>query len=207
MPETIHSLLQSLLSLEGIAVVLAIAYLLLAARESLWCWYCAFGSSMLYILIFWDVKLLMESMLSVYYAGMALVGWWQWRAGEDQPKLAIIRLPWWQHVVLLGAMLLLALLSGSLLQHFTDAAWPFVDSFTTWASVVTTVLVVRKVLENWLYWLLIDGISLYLYIDRGLYLTALLFAAYLVIVVLGFLHWRRLYQAQAVSQQSLRGVA
>src|SRR5690606_8243952 len=133
MPELIYSLLQSLLTLEGIAVVLAIAYLLLAARESLWCWYCAFGSSLLYILIFRDVRLLMESMLSVYYAGMALVGWWQWQAKGDQAPLAIIRLPWWQHVVLLTAMLLAALVSGSLLRHFTDAAWPFVDSFTTWA--------------------------------------------------------------------------
>lgn len=199
MDDAVHTLLQALLTLEGVAVVLAIAYLLLAARESLWCWYCAFGSSLLYILIFWDVRLLMESMLSVYYAGMAVVGWWQWRAGADQPRLAIIRLPWWQHGVLLAAMLVLALVSGSLLQRFTDAAWPFVDSFTTWASVITTVLVVRKVLENWLYWLLIDSISLYLYIDRGLYLTALLFAAYLVIVVFGFLHWRKLYRQQATA--------
>jgi nicotinamide mononucleotide transporter len=192
------ALLQSLLSLEALAVVLAIAYLLLAARESLWCWYCAFGSSVLYIVIFWDVRLLMESALSVYYAGMAVLGWWQWRGGSGHAARPIVCLPWRQHGVLLAAMLVLAALSGWLLQRNTTAAWPYVDSFTAWASVVTTVLVVRKVLENWLYWLLIDGISLLLYVERGLYLTALLFAAYLVIVVFGFLQWRRVYRQQQV---------
>jgi nicotinamide mononucleotide transporter len=105
-------------------------------------------------------------------------------------------LRWQQHVQLLLLMLGLAFTSGTLLREYTSAAWPFVDSFTTWASVITTVLVVRKVLENWLYWLLIDSISLYLYIDRGLHLTALLFAGYLVIVVFGYMHWRRVYLQQ-----------
>jgi nicotinamide mononucleotide transporter len=81
------------------------------------------------------------------------------------------------------------------MHQYTSAAWPFVDSFTAWASVISTVLVIRKVLENWLYWLVIDSISLYLYIDRGLYLTALLFAGYLVICVFGYLRWRKVYTA------------
>jgi len=188
--------LQSLLSLEAFAVVAAIAYLLLAARESLWCWYFAFVSSALYVFIFWDVSLLMESLLSVYYVAMAVLGWQQWRGGSTGEPLPIVRLRWQQHLQLLALMLLMSATSGWLLQEYSSAAWPFVDSFTTWASVITTVLVVRKVLENWLYWLLIDGISLLLYVERGLYLTALLFAAYLVIVVFGYLHWRRVYLQQ-----------
>lgn len=186
--------------LEPVAVLLAVAYLLLAARESLWCWPCALGSSLIYIWIFIDVRLLMESVLSVFYVVMAVVGWMQWRgraqgtAGEGAVR--IHRLRWQQHLLLVLAMLLLAGLNGWVMQRFTNAVWPFVDSFTTWASVFTTVLVIRKVLENWLYWIVIDSISLYLYVDRGLYLTALLFAGYLVICVFGWLHWRRLYAAQ-----------
>jgi nicotinamide mononucleotide transporter len=190
------ALLQSLLTLEALAVVCAIAYLLLAARESLWCWYFAFASSALYVFIFWDVSLLMESLLSIYYVVMAVVGWQQWRSGDRAQKRPIVTLCWQQHVLLLLLMLGLAVISGTLLQQYTSAAWPFVDSFTAWASVITTCLVVRKVLENWLYWLLIDSISLSLYIDRGLYLTALLFAAYLVIVVFGYVHWRKIYLQQ-----------
>jgi nicotinamide mononucleotide transporter len=84
------------------------------------------------------------------------------------------------------------------MQRYTDAAWPFVDSFITWGSVITTFLVVRKVLENWLYWLLLDGIAVVVYVERGLYLTALLFVGYVVIVVFGFLQWRREYQTTQV---------
>ena len=184
--------------LEPVGVLLAMAYLLLAARENLWCWACALVSSLLYVLIFYRVSLLMEAVLNIFYAVMAVVGWWQWRreGSDGKAALRIHRLRWQQHLLLLGGMLLLASANGWIMAQYTTAVWPYVDSFTTWASILTTVLVIRKVLENWLYWILIDSISLYLYIDRGLYLTALLFAAYLVICVVGFLHWRRLHQEQ-----------
>jgi nicotinamide mononucleotide transporter len=180
-----------LFSLEGIAVVLALAYLLLAARENPWCWLCAFISSALYVEILWDVSLLMESVLSIFYVVMAVVGWYEWKRGGSSHKgVEIVSLKWWHHFVLLGITLLLAALNGWLLGLYTTAARPFVDSFVSWGSVITTILVVRKVLENWLYWLLVDGLSAYLYIDRGLYLTALLFGLYLIIVVFGYFRWR-----------------
>ncbi len=69
------------------------------------------------------------------------------------------------------------------------------DAFTTWGAVLTTFMVARKVIENWLYWIVIDGVSVFLYIDRGLYLTAALFVAYVVIVVFGYFNWRRQEQA------------
>lgn len=182
-------------------MALAIAYLLLAARESLWCWYCAFVSSAIYTSIFWDVSLLMESLLNVFYVVMAVVGWWQWRqsphgAEEGERPLQIHTLRLWQHGAIIGGLLLISAVNGWYLTHYSSAVWPYLDSFTTWASVVTTVLLVRKVLENWIYWFVIDGISIYLYLDRELYMTALLFFAYVVLVVFGFWRWRRHYQAQ-----------
>ena len=192
----LQGLLASALSLEGIAVVLALAYLILAARESLWCWYCAFVSSALYVVILWDARLLMESALSVFYVVMAVVGWYQWRHGGNAHEgVRITTMQWWQHFAVLGVLLVLAFVNGWAMQRWTSAAWPFVDSFIAWGCVLTTLLVVRKVLENWLYWLLFDGMSLLLYIDRELYLTALLFALYLVIVVFGYFKWRREYRS------------
>ena len=186
--------LSALWSVEAAAVVLAIAYLLLAAQENLWCWYCAFISSALYVWVFWSVNLYMEAVLNFYYVVMAVVGWWQWqRDTAAQGSLVISTMTWQQHVMLISAMLILALLFGWIMGTYADAAWPFMDSFTTWASILTTILVVRKILENWLYWLLIDSISIWLYFDRGLYLTVLLFAVYLVIVVFGYINWRRDY--------------
>jgi nicotinamide mononucleotide transporter len=183
-------------SVEAVAVVLAVAYLILAAQENLWCWACAFISSALYTWVFWSVNLYMEAALNVFYVVMAVVGWWQWRAGSSDTGFGIRTLSLQQHGLLVAAMLMMAGLNGWLMGHFTDAAWPFVDSFTTWSSIITTFLVVRKVLENWLYWLLIDSISIFLYMDRGLYLTVLLFVIYLVIVVFGYLNWRRDWRQQ-----------
>ena len=127
---------------------------------------------------------------------MAVYGWYQWRyGGGDDAGVAIGTLGPVQNTIIIGAILGVAALSGYLMSAHTQAAWPYVDSFTTWASVVTTVMVARKILENWLYWLVIDSVSIPLYIDRGLHMTALLFAAYVVIVIFGFFNWLRRYRA------------
>ena len=94
---------------------------------------------------------------------------------------------------MIGAVLICSGICGYLLSQNTSAAWPYVDSFTTFGAVVTTWMVTRKVLENWLYWLVVDAISIPLYLDRGLLLTAGLFAVYLVIVVFGYISWRQRY--------------
>lgn len=196
-----NSLLQGLMAMsawEAAAVLLGIAYLLLAMRESLWCWYAAFASTSIFLVLFWNVSLLMESALQVYYLVMAVYGWWQWQQGEnEQHALPISSWGARSHLIALGAVLLVSLASGIMLHHYSDAALPFLDSFTTWGSVLTTWMVARKVLENWLYWLLIDSVSIYLYLDRELYLTAALFAAYLVIALFGYRKWLLHYRAQS----------
>jgi nicotinamide mononucleotide transporter len=181
---------------EAAAVLLGVAYLLLAMRESLWCWYAAFASTSIFLVLFWNVNLLMESALQVYYLAMAVYGWWQWqRGGAGHTALAISRWNARQHLVAVAAVLLVSAVSGALLQHYTGAALPYLDSFTTWGSVLTTWMVARKILENWLYWLVIDSVSIYLYLDRGLYLTAGLFFLYLIIVLFGYRKWLLHYQA------------
>ena len=199
--------LQSLLSAaqlmspwEFAAVVFAIFYLLLAVRENVLCWLFAFISTAIFTVLFWDVSLLMESALNVYYMAMAVYGWHQWTRGgtngEEQPRaLEVQSMTGQQHVLVITAIAVLSFVSGYLLGEHSDAAWPYVDSFTTWASVITTYLVTRKYLQNWLYWIVIDTVSIPLYIDRGLSLTALLFVAYIVIAVIGYLKWRGHFRA------------
>ncbi|WP_444890581.1 nicotinamide riboside transporter PnuC [Microbulbifer sp. DLAB2-AA] len=187
---------------EVAAVVLALAYLLLAMREKISCWYAAFISTAIYLVLFWDVSLLMESALQVFYLGMAIFGWWQWRHHEDKNKdLRIHRWPLQTHLIVISGVFLLTLVFGYLLDNFTSAALPYLDSFTTLGAVVTTYMVTRKVLENWIYWIVVDGASIYLYLDRGLYLTALLFLLYVVLVVIGFFQWRSIYNKQNQAEQ------
>ena len=91
-----------------------------------------------------------------------------------------------------AGILVLSAVSAYFLGRFTPAAWPLVDSMVTWSSVFATFLVARKVYENWHWWLVIDAVSLCLYFSRqALYLTVLLFALYLVLIVIGMRQWRR----------------
>jgi len=187
-----------LFSWEGLAVLLGIAYLLLALRESLWCWYAALGSTLIFLGIFWQSRLLMESALQLYYLAMAVYGWWQWRGGSlGSAPLTIHRWHWRHHLLAFGTVTVGSALSGLILTQYTDAVLPYLDSFTTWGAVLSTWMVARKVLENWLYWLVVDGASIVLYVHLELYLTAGLFALYLVIVCCGYLTWLRRYRQQA----------
>jgi len=184
-------------NLETLAVALGIAYLVLAMRENSLCWYCAFFSTALYVWIFGDVSLYMESALNVYYMGMAIYGWFQWqRGGFNHEGLEIVRWTAKQHGLAISTIVLIALVSGYLLSIGTDARLPYLDSLTTWGSILTTVMVARKVLENWLYWIVINTISIYLYLDRGLEQTALMFMLYLVLAILGYYAWRKKYVDQ-----------
>ncbi|MEM1433364.1 MAG: nicotinamide riboside transporter PnuC [Pseudomonadota bacterium] len=187
--------------IEALAVAFGIVYLLLAVREHRACWYAAAVSTALSVWLFWSVSLPMESALNVYYLFMAGYGWWQWRqpgqtaaSSVAEAPLAIRRFSLREHSLAITTVALLTLVSGTLLHHQTAAALPFLDSFTTWGSVITTWMVARKILENWLYWLVIDSASILLYLDRELYLYAGLFALYLVIAVFGWLGWRRSYR-------------
>ena len=193
--QTVLAAAQSMSLLEVTAVVFAMAYLLLAVRENVLCWLFAFLSTAIYTVLFWDVSLLMESALNVYYMVMAVYGWHQWTRGgtngDELPHaLAVRSMTASQHVWVIATIVVLSAISGYLLGEHSSAAWPYVDSFTTWASVITTYLVARKYLQNWLYWIVIDSVSVPLYIDRGLNLTALLFVAYVVIAVVGYFKWR-----------------
>lgn len=182
---------------EVAAVALAIAYLLLAVRQSLWCWAAALASTAIYLVLFLDAGLYMESALQLFYAAMAVYGWSAWRSGGLRGSgLTVSTWPFRRHLFAVGTVLVLSAASGWALSAFTEARFPYVDSFTTWASVVTTWMVARKILENWGYWFVIDSVSIWLYVQRSLYLTAALFALYLVIVVFGYRDWHRDWAAR-----------
>lgn len=184
-------------NLETLAVVLSIAYLILAMKENSLCWFCAFFSTAIYVWIFGDVNLYMESGLNLYYMAMAVYGWHQWQHGGSSGKGVLIA-TWGlrNHISALLMILLATIVSGYLLDANSDARLPYVDSFTTWASILSTVMVAKKVLENWLYWIVIDSVSIFLYLDRGLHQTAAMFALYLVLAAVGYCSWRKNYHRQ-----------
>lgn len=177
---------------EAVAVVLAVAYLFLAIEQNIWCWASAFASTSIYLVLMYRAHLYMESALQVFYLGMAVYGWYEWRHGPGASHaLPVSRWSPVRHAGAICGVLSATLVSGWLLQQFSSAALPYFDSFTTWGAMIATFMVARKILENWLYWFVIDSVSIGLYISRDLYLTALLFAGYLVLIVIGYRSWRR----------------
>ena len=176
---------------EILAVVLAVAYLVLAIRQNIWCWAAAAVSTLLYLFIMYQARLYMESVLQLFYLAMAAYGWYQWRGGgDDGAELKVSTWPLRYHLAAIGLVMLLVYISGELLTRYSNAALPFLDSLTTWGAVVATYMVTRKILENWVYWFVIDAVSIWLYLSRDLYFTAVLFTAYLVMIVIGYRSWR-----------------
>ncbi|MEY4762156.1 MAG: hypothetical protein RLZZ200_2012 [Pseudomonadota bacterium] len=186
--------LKSTTPVEGIAVVLGLAYVVLIARHSRWGWVAGATSSALFAWIFIDVQLPMQALLQVCYVAMAGYGWWHWSRGG--PESPVIRLSWRLHLAGIGCSLALGLAIAQVLASETQAASPFLDSVTTCASLFATWLVTRRVLENWLYWIVVDSLQALLFASQGLWSTALLFVLYLGIGSAGYRAWLRTWRAQ-----------
>jgi nicotinamide mononucleotide transporter len=176
--------------IEPTAVILAITYLLLAVKQNISCWFAAFFSSLLYFFVMYFAGLYMEAGLQIFYCIMAVYGWTQWRTSLPGNKKFFVRT--WnrnQHIKAISLIILLAFSSGWALEKFTNAALPFIDSLTTWGAIVTTYMVAKRLLENWIYWFVIDTISVFLFYSRGLFLTSILFFVYLIIIYFGYKSW------------------
>ena len=183
--------------IELLAAVLALLYVPLAIAQRLSCWFASFVSSALYAWVFFTAHLYMDSGLQVFFAVMAVYGFWQWQHGKGGAALAVSSWPVLRHGLALGVVLALSLLSYFFLSRYTPAASPFFDSLVTWSSVFATFLVARKVYENWHWWIAIDSVSLCLFFTRHLYLTVLLYGLYVILAVIGLREWRRSLPAVA----------
>ena len=210
MSEVLNNVLvyfQHLPWLELIAMLLSLAYGILVAKGSLWCWPAAFISTGLYTYIFYDVLLLMDSALHVYYLLMAVYGYWQWSKNvsdeeENNAKLNIVSWGLNKHISICLGLALVASALGYVMANFTPASFPYLDTFTTVYAVFATYLVTQKVLENWLYWIVIDFVSIYLYIEKGLIPTTVLFVIFVIVAFYGYVKWLKVYRNTSVNLQA-----
>jgi len=209
MSEVLNNVLvyfQHLPWLELIAMLLSLAYVILVAKGSLWCWPAAFISTGLYTYIFYDVLLLMDSVLHVYYLLMAVYGYWQWSknvSDEEENNTALNIVSWGlnKHIKICLGLALVAITLGYVMANFTPASFPYLDTFTTVYAVFATYLVTQKVLENWLYWIVIDFVSIYLYIEKGLIPTTVLFVIFVIVAFYGYVKWLNVYKKTLVNLQ------
>lgn len=199
--------------LELTAMLLALAYVLLAALGSILCWPAAFVSTALYTYIFYDVSLLMDSALNIYYLVMAIYGYWVWQKDTNEHhneysnehsnnntlSLTIITWQWTLHLKACFMLTIISIGLGYVVANYTSAHFPYLDTFTTVFAIFATYLVTQKVLENWLYWVVIDAVSIYLYLAKDLMPTVVLFAIYILIATWGYFKWLGLYKHHKVT--------
>ena len=184
-----------LFALESCAVFLAIVYLLLAVRRDIRCWIAGILSSCLYLFLMYSANLYMESILQIFYVFMGFYGFQQWRSDNiNQKEISISTWSFKIHICIASSIAIFSYVSANLLVRYTDAALPFLDSLTTFGALFATYMVAKKIVENWIYWFLIDATSVYLFIGRELYLTSVLFCIYLVIIIFGYRSWLKAYK-------------
>lgn len=181
---------------EGFAVVAGLIYVVLILRRNRWGWVAGALSSSVYILISARARLPMQSLLQAYYVVMAVYGWFSWTRNAEQEGGRIYRWTLRRHLLMAVLVLGASALSAQVLARETQAAWPLLDSFTTWTSLLATWMLARSVLENWIYWICADLIMVCLFVLQGLPNTAGLFLAYTVVSALGLRAWLLRYRKQ-----------
>ena len=188
--DALYSGLMATSALEAASVALALAYAVLAIRRSRWCWVTGGLSSAILIYLALQARLPMQAALQVYYVVISAYGWWYWtREEEAQGTLVVSTWPIRWHLATCAVVVLTSALTARWLAGQTQAAWPFLDSLTTWGSLYATWLQARVKLENWLYWIFIDSVLSFLFGSQGLYLYALLSVVYVGASAVGYVRW------------------
>lgn len=168
------------------AVISGLLYTYLIIEGNAACWAFALISSALYLFICFKKKIYAESLLQVFYLFTAVFGWIHWN--DVQGALAG-SLNWNTHATIILSGTGMVIITGFLLKRLTDAATPFIDSFTTIFSIFATLLMINLIPDNWWYWIVIDLVAIYLYYKRKLYLTSILFLFYTILSIKGALEW------------------
>lgn len=181
---------------EALAVVLGVIYVLLILKRQRLGWIAGGLSSAIYVYLAARAHLPMQSTLQGYYVVMAFYGWYSWTRSQQHEGGRITRWPLHYHLAAMGAIVVLSLLTAHWLARETHAAWPHLDSLTTWISLLATWMVARIKLENWLYWMVADLVTAYLFFAQGYPASSGLFLAYLVIAAIGFRAWLHQYRRQ-----------
>lgn len=183
--------------LQWSAFALNLGYVVLAARNNIWCWPVGLIGVILLFFIYVDARLFSDATLQVFYMIMSVYGWLQWRKqSESNDEKGISTWILRKHLPLLGTGLICAVLLGYFWKIY-GGALPFIDALTTTFSIIATFLVAHKVLENWIYWIVIDAICIYVYWVRDIPLIAFLFVLYTLMAIYGLVSWHKMYRVQA----------
>lgn len=177
---------------EIIAAVITAYSVWLTAKENIWCWPVGFIGCAMYIAVFWEARLYANAVLQVLYLILIVWGWYEWlHGGKGRTPLAVSRTPVWGWIaaIAFGAALWLGTVWG--LTRWTNASMPWSDAGTTAFSIAAEGMTAKKWIENWIVWIVVDAITTWMLLVQKLYASAALYAAFIVLAVIGWIEWRK----------------
>ena len=196
--ENIISTFEATSILEWMGVVAGVFYVVLLSYKLILAWFFALISSLVYVYLCYVSNLFLETGLQFFYVVMAVYGWYKWNKESSGKDREITTWTIKTHTINISISTFLFLSLGFLFDNYTSQANPYTDAFSTVFSLGATYMVTKKVLENWIYWVVIDAVCIYLFVSRELYLTAVLFFIYTLIALFGYFQWRRKFISQTV---------
>lgn len=186
--------------IDWLVTVTAIMYIVLSVNNKPQAWYWSMVSSSLWAWLSYMVyQLYLDAILQVFYVLIAVWGVYLWKyqsSQNGQEGLPISRWSLRRHVVLLTVFSLLSASLAWLFGQHTDAALPWLDAPVTVFSMMATFMLARRVMEHWLYWIVIDLVGATMFAARGASLLALVMVIYAALAIWGWRSWQRMYRAQ-----------
>jgi nicotinamide mononucleotide transporter len=184
--------------IEILATITGLIYLVYSVRGDVFLWFFGIITSALYVYVFFGAKIYADMSINIYYVFISIYGWHHWIKGRkgNQKELPVSHITRKQIVSLSAVTLIIFIFIAFILNNFTDSDIAVFDAITTSASITATWMLARKILEHWLVWIVVDALSIVLYIYKGLFPTVILFVFYTTLAILGYIEWRKKWEQQ-----------
>lgn len=146
------------------------------------------------MILFYNYKLYGDAFLQLYFLLTSIYGWYYWIKRKEDKKTPIVLLNKLQFAAVLAICIILSAIAGLILDKFTNSDVPYIDGMCTAISFVAQFLMTRKILQNWILWIIVDICFIPLYIFKDLALTAVLYTLYLILATIGYLNWKQTWK-------------
>lgn len=178
--------------IEVVAAITGVLGVWLTTRQNIWCWPVGLVGVVLSLIVFFQAKLYYDSVLQMFYFVLTLYGWYNWTFNKKEgKKLEVTSLPKIHLILYSFLILILVLIFGYIAENYTDAALPYWDAFTTAGGIIATLWMAKKIIENWLAWIIIDINCVGIYFYKELYAFSALYLVFTVLAVIGYLSWKK----------------
>lgn len=178
--------------LEIIGVIFGLLSVYFSVKQNIWTWPTGIISVSAFGFLFFEIKLYADVCLQIFFLWSCIQGWYFWlHGGKNRSELKISLLNVQQRILILFGVFACVLLIGFLFSKLTDAALPYLDSTASGMSVVSQLLMMRKKLDHWYLWIIVDILSVGIYIYKEVYLTAGLYVVFLILCISGLIEWRK----------------